>query len=106
MTVEQADAVDWLEAMLQKPAPDVATVVFHSLFIHFLDDQRRARLQAALEEAGRKASSSAPLAYLSLEWGTGDRPELSLTTWPGGTRRKLADTDDRGRDIRLLPTGS
>lgn len=100
-TVEQADAVDWLEAKLAEPAPDVATVVFHSLFIHFLDEQRRTRLEAALEAAGRRASERAPLAWLSLEWPPGgDRPELRLTTWPG-TRRKLADTDDRGQDVRL-----
>ena len=70
MAVEKADAVDWLEARLAEPAPGVATVVFHSLFIHFLDEQRRARLEAALEAAGRRASKQAPLAWLSLEWGT------------------------------------
>jgi predicted ATP-grasp superfamily ATP-dependent carboligase len=102
VTVEQADACDWLETMLAEPAPDVATVVFHSLFIHFLDEQGRARLETALEAAGRRASTSAPLAWLSLEWDGGDKPELRLTTWPG-TTRKLADTDDRGREIRLAP---
>ena len=56
VAVEKADAVDWLEARLQKPAPGMATVVFHSLFIHFLDEQRRARLEAALEAAGRRAT--------------------------------------------------
>ena len=47
----------------------------------------------------------APLAWLSLEWGTGGKggtPELCLTTWPG-TTRKLATTDDRGREIRFAP---
>ncbi len=102
VTVEQADAADWLEAQLAEPVPGVATVVFHSLFIHFLDEQRRARVETAFEEAGRRATEQAPLAWLSLEWGpAGDRPELRLTTWPG-TSRKLADTDDRGRDIRFV----
>jgi D-aspartate ligase len=105
IAVEKADAVDWLEARLAEPAPGMATVVFHSLFIHFLDEKRRARLEAALETAGRRATGQAPLAWLSLEWGTsgkGGTPELCLTTWPG-TTRKLATTDDRGREIRLTP---
>jgi D-aspartate ligase len=97
--VETADACDWIEATLAEPAPDVVTVVFHSLFIHFLDHQRRARFETALEAAGRRASKRAPLARLSLEWGRNGRPELCLTTWPGTTRR-LARTDSRGREIR------
>ena len=103
LAVEKADACDWLEATLAEPAPGVTTVVFHSLFIHFLDEKRRARLEAALDAAGRRASKQAPLAWLSLEWGTAGTPELCLTTWPG-TRSKLATTDDRGREIRLAPS--
>jgi D-aspartate ligase len=103
VAVEKADACDWLEETLAEPAADVATVVFHSLFIHFLDEERRARFEALLEAAGRRASKGAPLAWLSLEWGSGGgKPELGLTTWPGATR-KLATTDDRGREIRLAP---
>jgi D-aspartate ligase len=101
VTVEEADACDWLEATLADPVPNVATVVFHSLFIHFLDERRRARFEALLEAAGRRASEQAPLARLSLEWGAGGgMPELLLTTWPGATR-KLATTDDRGREVRV-----
>jgi hypothetical protein len=101
VSVEEADACDWLEATLADPAPDVATVVFHSLFIHFLDERQRVRFEALIEAAGRRASEHAPLARLSLEWGTGGgTPELWLTTWPGATR-KLATTDDRGREVRL-----
>jgi D-aspartate ligase len=102
LAVEEADANDWLEARLADPVPGVATVVFHSLFIHFLDEKRRARLEAALEEAGQRATKQAPLARLSLEWGADGSPDLVLTSWPGSTR-KLAMTDDRGRAIRLAP---
>jgi hypothetical protein len=77
----------------------VATVVFHSLFIHFLDEKQRARFESALKAAGRRATERAPLARLSLEWPRGGgEPELLLSTWPGTTRR-LATTDDRGRNI-------
>ncbi len=97
--VEAADAVDWIEATLAEPAPEVATVLFHSLFIHFLDEKARVRFDAALAAAGRRATEQAPLAHMSLEWSRrGGGPELCLTTWPGTTRR-LATTDDRGRDI-------
>jgi hypothetical protein len=100
VAVDQADACDWLEAMLAEPVPDAATVVFHSLFIHFLDERRRARMAAILDQAGRRASERAPLARLSLEWDEHGKTELRLTSWPGATRR-LATTDDRGRGIRL-----
>jgi hypothetical protein len=97
--VEAADACDWIEEMLAEPSPHVATVVFHSLFIHFLDERQRARFEGALKAAGRRATKRAPLAHLSLEWPSGGGgTELRLTTWPGTTRR-LATTDDRGREI-------
>ena len=99
VAVEAADACDWIETALAEPEPGVATVVFHSLFIHFLDAKQRARFEAALKAAGRRATAQAPLARLSLEWPEGGgEPELLLTTWPGTTRR-LATTDDRGREI-------
>ena len=59
----------------------------------------RARFETALKDAGRRAAKRAPLARVSLEWPReGGQPELLLTTWPGSTRR-LATTDDRGREI-------
>jgi D-aspartate ligase len=100
VAVEGADACDWIEEMLAEPTPDVATVVFHSLFIHFLDERQRARFEGTLKAAGQRATKRAPLARLSLEWPRGGGgTELRLTTWPGTTRR-LATTDDRGREIR------
>jgi predicted ATP-grasp superfamily ATP-dependent carboligase len=104
VAIEAADACDWIEAALAEPAPDVATVVFHSLFIHFLDEKQRARFESALKAAGRRATERAPLARLSLEWPRGGgEPELLLSTWPGTTRR-LATTDDRGRNIHWAST--
>jgi hypothetical protein len=106
VTVDAADACDWIEEMLAEPAPDVATVVFHSLFIHFLDEKQRARFDGALKAAGRRATKRAPLARLSLEWPSGGGgTELRLSTWPGSTRT-LAMTDDRGREIRWNGAGA
>ena len=104
--VEGADACDWIEEALAEPAPDTATIVFHSLFIHFLDEKQRARFETALKEAGRRATKRAPLARVSLEWPReGGQPELLLTTWPGSTRR-LATTDDRGLEIHWAAQSS
>jgi predicted ATP-grasp superfamily ATP-dependent carboligase len=98
--VEAADACDWIDEALAEPVEDVATVVFHSLFIHFLDEKQRARFETALKEAGRRATKRSPLSRVSLEWPRdGGQPELLLTTWPGATTRRLATTDDRGREI-------
>jgi hypothetical protein len=99
VVVDAADACDWMQERLAEPAAGMATVVFHSLFIHFLDERRRGRFEAILKAAGRRASKRAPVAHLGLEWGRDGRPELRLTTWPGRTRR-LATSDDRGRQIR------
>jgi hypothetical protein len=97
--IDEADACDWLEDRLAEPATGMATVVFHSLFIHFIEEKRRARLEAILEAAGRAASKRAPVARLALEWDSDGRPKMQLTTWPGSTRR-LGTSDDRGRQIR------
>ena len=69
VTVEQASAGDWIESVLE-PEPGVTTVVFHSIFIQYLDDDELERVRAAVERA--PASDEAPVAWLRIE------PELEL----------------------------
>jgi hypothetical protein len=87
--VDQADALDWLEHELLAPRTGVDTVVFHSIVMQFLSSSERARMPWILEQAGRRTTSDAPLAWVEMESRAG-LPEVALTSWPGGQRQVVA----------------
>jgi hypothetical protein len=99
--VDRALAEDWIEEELRAPVPGAASVVFHSFVMQYLDEAGRARFQRLLEEAGRRATSSAPLAWLRMEWGK-QEADVLLTSWPGGTTRLVAKSDNQGRRVEWL----
>jgi hypothetical protein len=49
---ERANAADFLERELATPREDVATVVYHSVFWQYVDDETRARILRAVEQPG------------------------------------------------------
>lgn len=65
--VERAGAADFVERELARPTPGVATVVFHSVFIQYLEAQERARLDARLAAAKAGATSTSPVFHLAME---------------------------------------
>jgi hypothetical protein len=87
-----ADAARWAEQELAAPRPSQTTVLYHSICWQYLGAETQARLHAAIEAAGARATADAPLAWLSYEPPGDDlvTPELRLTMWPGGTTRRLA----------------
>jgi len=87
--LERADAVEWLEAQLALARPRVATVVFHSIVLLYFTPEARARMRKILTAAGEKATSEAPLAWLSME-PNGREDDVFLTMWPGGVGRAIA----------------
>jgi hypothetical protein len=103
--VDRAEASAWLEAKLERAAPGLATVVYHSIVMQYLGEEGRARLRVAIEEAGARAADDAPLAWLRFE---PDRPDgggrflVHLTTWPGGEERLLAESHPHGPPVRWL----
>lgn len=99
--VDRADAAEWVEARLGHGGEGLATVVVHSIVLQYLPRPTRARLQAALAAAGRRASADAPLAWLRME-PAGDQAELRLTTWPGADEELLATSGFHGAPIRWL----
>jgi hypothetical protein len=105
VTVDQASAPDWAAAKLAEPAPGLATVVFHSLFIQYLRPEDRARLEATIAAAGDRATAAAPLAWLRME-GAGEMAELRLTLWPGGEERLLARAGYHGDPVEVLESGA
>ena len=97
--VEEAGAAEWVERQLARPAACVATVVFHSIVMLYLSEEERERTRTAITEAGERASTDAPLAWLSMELG-GDEADVRLTMWPGGEERLIARAGYQGRPIR------
>ena len=77
---EQADAADFLQRELARQVPDVATVVFHSVFMQYVDEAGRRRIEAVISEARRSAGRDSPIFHLRLEPGmTGEaRFEIRL----------------------------
>lgn len=101
--VERADAGAWLPRRLAEPGSGCTTVVYHSIFWHYLPSATRAQLQACIESAGARASAHAPLAWLRLEFERAEAPAvLSLTCWPGGDSQRLAHADGHARHVEWL----
>lgn len=95
--VEKADAADWLEQHLAKPAANVATVVAHTIVSQYFTKATRARVREILEAAGARATAHAPLAWLSFEQYAQDQlPELRLTVWPGLETTTIATAHPHG----------
>lgn len=67
--VERIGAADFVERELSWPRPGLATVVYHSVFMQYVDDASRVRILGAIERARNTASRSAPVHYLALEPG-------------------------------------
>ncbi|MFN7925746.1 MAG: DUF2332 domain-containing protein [Bryobacteraceae bacterium] len=104
-TVDRADAADWLRIHLAEPAPGSTTVVFHSVVMPYIAEAKRDEICRLIEDAGDRATSHAPLAWLSMEPGTepgAEQADIHLALWPGGKRRLIAQSSFHGRDVILL----
>jgi hypothetical protein len=99
--VECASAADWLPARLAAVRPGLATVVFHSIALQYLDRSSRELALGAIADAGDRATPDAPVAWLRMEPG-GEQAEVRLTVWPGGAERLVATTGFHGRPVRWL----
>lgn len=101
-TVERANAADWIEDRLSQRRGGSATVVYHSVMWGYMTEEDQTRVTAALNEAGEAATEADPLAWLRMEPGE-DQADVTLTTWPGGTERKLATAGYHGRPVSWRP---
>jgi len=99
--VDRSEAVSWLKAQLARPRPGVSTVVFHSVVMPYLTEEGRENVRRVIEDAGGRATSDAPIAWLSMEPGA-DQADVHLTIWPGGERRLIAQSDFHGGDVKVL----
>ena len=81
----QADAADFVEARLATPqASGTTRVLMHSIVWQYLPEAVQQRIQAAMADAGSKATAHKPLAWISLETNRATfRHELKVSYWPG-----------------------
>lgn len=100
VTIDQADAADWIGEMLAEPRPGLATVVVHSIVLQYLSPDRRRRFRDVVAHAGAIAAPEAPVAWLRMEPATEDAAEVRLTLWPGGEDRALGTAGYHGEPIR------
>ena len=98
VALDRANAPEWLEDRLSTPRPGTATVVVQSIVAQYLSPDARKRVTGALETAGRAATAHAPVAWLRME-PAGDRAEVRITTWPGGSERLLGTAGFHGQPI-------
>jgi hypothetical protein len=65
--VERSDAASFLERELAIPHVGVATVVYHSVFMQYVGDEERARIDRSIARAYEQSTPRAPFFHLSME---------------------------------------
>jgi hypothetical protein len=104
VTVDRADAAEWVRDQITSLPAETVTVVFHSMVLPYLSPSSRHGMRDALHAAGATATDDSPLAWLRMEPAR-ERGDLRLTWWPGGEEVVLATTGYHGQDIEWLAAG-
>ena len=84
--LSRADAGEWVAGRLAAPqAHGTTRVLLHSIVWQYLPSDTRARIEALMEQAGARATTGRPLAWVQLETNRITfRHELRVRYWPGG----------------------
>lgn len=90
--VDRADAGEWAAARLADPVEGAVTVLTHSIVAQYLAPVTRRALERALEDAGARATPSAPVAWLRMEPAGPTHAEVRLTLWPAPGRGRAGAT--------------
>jgi hypothetical protein len=82
--LDAGDAAEWVEARLAEPQEaDVTRVLMHSIVWQYLGGERQARITAAMEAAGTRATVERPLGWVRVEADrTMNRHDITLRSWP------------------------
>ena len=83
------NAAEFVEQALAEPQADGTTrVLMHSIVWQYVPADQQARVTAAMEAAGLRATAERPLAWIALEANrTVHHHELTVRYWPGGEQR-------------------
>lgn len=99
------NAADFVEAELAKPQdPGTTRMLMHSIVWQYVPVDQQARVTAAMEAAGARATSERPLAWVMVEADrTVHRHKLTVRYWPGGGKEvQLAWSHPHGADVEWL----
>ncbi len=85
------NAADFVEAELAKPQEEgITRALMHSIVWQYVPADQQARVTAAMEAAGARATPERPLAWIKVEANrTTHRHELVVRYWPGGEQPVL-----------------
>jgi hypothetical protein len=102
--VERADAGEWIARKLAERDDAAPLIVYHSVFLQYPPRETREAIVSAIETAGARATSAAPLAWVRLEPeelldGVKGSPRMvaDMITWPGRERRVFGYADGHVR---------
>lgn len=89
--IRDCNAADFVESELAKPQIAGTTrVLMHSIVWQYVPADQQARVTAAMEAAGARATAERPLAWIALEANrTVHHHELVVRYWPGGDAPKM-----------------
>ena len=98
--VDAADVLTWLPTRLNRDWSGSTHVIYHTIVWQYFPETVQRAAEQMIRQAGERALSSAPLAWLRFE--ADDVPPgagLMLTLWPGGIEKQIARADFHGRWI-------
>ena len=104
----RANAAEFVEAELAKPQAEGTTrVLMHSIVWQYVPQKQQARVTAAMDAAGAKATPERALAWIALEANRDThRHELVVRYWPGGERSvQLAEAHPHGAWVKWVAPG-
>ncbi|MEP6786477.1 MAG: DUF2332 domain-containing protein [Sphingomonadales bacterium] len=83
--LDAGDAADWVEARLAEPQEaGVTRVLMHSIVWQYIAAEGQARITAAMEAAGARATTERPLGWVRVEADrTVNQHDITLRSWPG-----------------------
>jgi hypothetical protein len=99
--VQRAGAAQWTGARLSRTTEGAATIVYHSIVMHYLSSHERRAFEMTLAQAGAAARDTAPVAWLRFEPGE-ESHDVILTMWPDGHERVVARASPHGDAVTWI----
>lgn len=102
--VDADDAAQWIEQHLVSPQSEsTSRLIYHSIAFQYFPPGTQARVTAAIEQAGAKATEMTPIGWLRFERSPSEQdPTLRLRIWPGDEDLLLATCHPHGAHINWL----
>lgn len=96
--VDKGDASQWLPNRLMAQPDQTLHFVFHTIALQYFPQESKEKIIKTLNDAGKTATSTRPLAYMSMEADdTLEGAKLTLQIWPKGTVYNVGRADFHGR---------